>query len=169
MLVKFQRNGHVCPGVVFVKTHHNCTMRISLLDILFSKTFLWVFMILFPISSKLLLWLSSAVQNKLDTFLKAHMSHKWDNKEFNWKYLQTMISWDDVVKVVTTTLVLRNTETGAIFLQSTNTCSLKQLYTHRGRNHRLTYRVLTFRLSISSFALLSTMVPRYNTTSNKTP
>ena len=79
-----------------------------------------------------------------------------------------MISWDDVVKVVTTTLVLRNTETGAIFLQSTNTCSLKQLYTHRGRNHRLTYRVLTFRLSISSFALLSTIVPRYNTTSNIT-
>ncbi len=33
------------------------------------------------------------------TLYKTHISRIWDNDELVWKYLQTVISWDDVVKV----------------------------------------------------------------------
>ena len=44
-------------------------------------------------------FVTSVVQNELEILLKTHI-HKWDNTmNFIWKYLHTMISWDDVVKV----------------------------------------------------------------------
>ena len=43
-------------------------------------------------------WLNSVVQNQLDTS-STDISHKWDNYNgFVWKYLETMIFWEDVVK-----------------------------------------------------------------------
>ena len=45
------------------------------------------------------------VQNKLDTFYKSHFSQVGKYNEFSWRYLQTVIPWEDLVKVVSKLMV----------------------------------------------------------------
>ncbi len=56
-------------------------------------------------SRKLAYALYRVVQNKLDTFYKPHFSQVGKYNEFISRYLQTVIPWEDLVKVASKLMV----------------------------------------------------------------